>query len=179
LPGGTPVLVSFVALTPPYRRAVTIGDFTTVCVLRPPDLGPDGAREFLRMDAEVRRSGTGAHLVVTDAASVVVGDASLTNIDSDDRSAFTGFWVAARVRRRGIATRILRLVSKWGFETPGLHRICLTTDPRNVASQRVAERVGYRRGGTRDRASPTAGGRYEDVLYRLSRGDFNPVAGSN
>ena len=138
----------------------------------------DDAREFLSMDAEVRRAGTGAHLAVTDAVSVLIGGASL-DVDHVDKSGFTGYWVAGRVRRRGIATRIPRLVSKPHFETLGLHRICLTTDPRNVASQRVAEQAGYRRVGTRDRVCPIAVGRYEDVLYRLSRGDFNPVAGSN
>jgi RimJ/RimL family protein N-acetyltransferase len=130
------------------------------------------ARDFLRMDAEARRSGTGTHLAVADTASALIGGASLTDIERSERSAFAGYWVAAPLRRHGIATRVLRLVSKWGFEDLGLGTIYLTTDPLNMASQRVAERVGYSRVGTMERASPTEGGRYEDVVYRLARDEF-------
>ncbi len=73
------------------------------------------ARQFLASDAEMRKAGTGTHLAVTDNASILIGGASLTNVDDRQKTAFTGYWVAASLRRRGIATRILRLVSKWAF----------------------------------------------------------------
>ncbi len=113
----------------------------------------------------------GTHLAVTDNAAILIGGASLTDLDHREKTAFTGYWVGAPLRRRGIATRILRLVSKWAFEELGLRSLELTTDALNVASQGVAERVGYSRAGTTPRASPTPR-RNEDVLYRLRSDEF-------
>jgi RimJ/RimL family protein N-acetyltransferase len=139
----------------------------------------EDARDFLRMASAAQRSGTETHLAVTDVTSALAGGASLGVLDRVDRSGFTGYWVAAPLRRRGIATRILGLMSKWGFDALSLDAIYLTTDPLNVASQRVAERVGFTRVGTRPRPSPAAGGRREDVLYRLRREEFSHLTRSN
>jgi hypothetical protein len=138
----------------------------------------DDAREFLSMDAEVRRAGTGAHLAVTDAVSVLIGGASLV-VDHVDKSGFTGYWVAARDppprNRHANTSPRLEVGLRDAGSPPHLpdHR----PPQRSVAAGGRTGRLSA--GGTRDRACPNAGGRYEDVLYRLSRGDFNPVAGSN
>ena len=55
-----------------------------------------------------------------------------------------GYWITAAARNRGIATRAVRLVAEWVAERP----LRLTTHPENLASQRVAEKAGFRRVGT-------------------------------
>jgi RimJ/RimL family protein N-acetyltransferase len=58
-----------------------------------------------------------------------------------------GYWVAAPARGQGICTRALRLLSRHALDELKLQRLELITDPDNVASQRVAEKVGFQREG--------------------------------
>ena len=50
-------------------------------------------------------------------------------------------------RGRGYATRTVRLVASWVFDDLGLRRLQARTSLGNVASERVLERVGFRREG--------------------------------
>lgn len=54
-----------------------------------------------------------------------------------------GYWVAADARGRGVATQALKLVC----EAHSHLRLWLFTHPQNLASQRVAEKAGFRRAG--------------------------------
>jgi RimJ/RimL family protein N-acetyltransferase len=54
-----------------------------------------------------------------------------------------GYWVVAGARGRGVATRALKLVC----EAHSHLRLWLLTHPHNLASQRVAEKAGFRRVG--------------------------------
>jgi ribosomal-protein-alanine N-acetyltransferase len=48
---------------------------------------------------------------------------------------------------RGIASRTMRLVEDFGFNTLALHRIYADVDPDNAASLGLFERLGYQREG--------------------------------
>ena len=48
---------------------------------------------------------------------------------------------------KGIMTEALQAVVWFGFETLGLNRIQLTTNPKNTGSGRVAEKVGFEKEG--------------------------------
>jgi RimJ/RimL family protein N-acetyltransferase len=56
-----------------------------------------------------------------------------------------GYWVKREARGRGVATRALILLSRWAFAELGAARVQLLTEPENRASQRVAEKAGFRR----------------------------------
>ena len=84
-----------------------------------------------------------------------------------------GYWVAADARGRGICTRALRLVSRHGLEELELQRMELITDPDNRASQRVAEKVGYRREGVLRAHLRHPDGRIRDsVMFSLLPGEL-------
>jgi RimJ/RimL family protein N-acetyltransferase len=74
-----------------------------------------------------------------------------------------GYWIAAGARRRGIATRAVRLVCGWWRERP----VRLVTHPDNVASQRVAEKAGFRLVGTELHEQAFRDGSAEVVVFRL------------
>jgi RimJ/RimL family protein N-acetyltransferase len=74
-----------------------------------------------------------------------------------------GYWVRADARGRGIATRALRLVCDWATQRP----LQLTTHPENLASQRVAEKAGFRRIGITSDHPPFRDGTREAVLFEL------------
>ena len=65
----------------------------------------------------------------------------------DQENVQVGYWVGPGFRRRGIATRALRLLSHWALDELGTGRVQLLTEPDNDASQRVAEKAGFGREG--------------------------------
>jgi RimJ/RimL family protein N-acetyltransferase len=85
------------------------------------------------------------HLAIT-LAGAVVGAIGIGVSDANRRGVI-GYWVGASTRGRGVCTRALRLLSGWAFHELDLRRLELVTDPDNVASQRVAEKAGFRREG--------------------------------
>jgi RimJ/RimL family protein N-acetyltransferase len=52
------------------------------------------------------------------------------------------YWTFPQFRRRGYATRALRLLAAWASGL-GVDRVELHGEPDNVASRRVAERSGF------------------------------------
>jgi RimJ/RimL family protein N-acetyltransferase len=84
-----------------------------------------------------------------------------------------GYWVAASARGRGVCTRALRLLSRWGLDELELQRLDLITDPDNVASQRVAEKVGFQREGVLRANLRHPDGRIRDsVMFSLLPGEL-------
>jgi len=105
-------------------------------------------------------------------AGEVVGAIGITPNAHGYRAAI-GYWVAAPARGRGICTRALRLLSQWALDELGLQRLELITDPDNVASQRVAEKVGYRREGVLRAHLRHPDGRIRDsVMFSLLPGEL-------
>jgi RimJ/RimL family protein N-acetyltransferase len=119
----------------------------------------DDARAYVRFAAEADRRWI---LCISDDAGAVLGSIDLRA--PGDGTGVVGYWVAPEARRRGVATRVLRLVSRWAIDELGVERLTLTTDPENLASQRVAEKAGFRRVGVVD--APIQG-RDHSVLFEL------------
>lgn len=76
----------------------------------------------------------------------VVGGIGM-GLNSQEYRATLGYWVAAAARGSGTCTRALRLLSRYALDELRLQRVDLITDPDNIASQRVAEKVGFQREG--------------------------------
>jgi RimJ/RimL family protein N-acetyltransferase len=84
-----------------------------------------------------------------------------------------GYWVRAEVRGRGVCTRALRLLSRYALEELELQRLELMADPDNVASQRVAEKVGFQREGVMRAHLRHPDGRIRDsVMFSLLPGEL-------
>jgi RimJ/RimL family protein N-acetyltransferase len=84
-----------------------------------------------------------------------------------------GYWVAKPVRGRGVCTHALRLLARWALEELHLQRLELITDPDNRASQRVAEKVGFRREGVlRAYLLHPDGRRRDSVMFSLLPGEL-------
>jgi RimJ/RimL family protein N-acetyltransferase len=109
--------------------------------------------------------------------AIAVGDSPAgaigMSVNSMNYRGRIGYWVAAPSRGAGVCTRALRLLSRWAFHDLELRRLELITDPDNVASQRVAEKVGYRREGVMRSHLLHPDGRLRDsVLFSLLPGEL-------
>jgi RimJ/RimL family protein N-acetyltransferase len=124
------------------------------------------ALAFVRGEHEL-----GPHSYAVVEGSRVVGSIGMGALPY--RTGRIGYWCAAEARGRGLMTRALRLLSRYGLEELGLLRLELFTDPDNVASQRVAEKVGYRREGVlRSHLEHPDGRRRDSVMFSLLPGEL-------
>jgi RimJ/RimL family protein N-acetyltransferase len=89
------------------------------------------------------------------------------------RTGHIGYWVAREARGRGVCTAALKRLCRFSFEDLGLERLELMTDPENTASQRVAEKVGFRREGVlRSHLLHNDGRRRDSVMFSLLPGEL-------
>jgi RimJ/RimL family protein N-acetyltransferase len=102
----------------------------------------------------------------------VVGSIAL-RVDEANAIGNLGYWCAPDARGRGVVTRALRRLCRYGFEDLGLGRLELVADPDNAASQRVAEKAGFRREGVlRSHLLHPDGRRRDSVMFSLLPGEL-------
>lgn len=138
------------------------------------------AREFVALTRRGWSDSTTAQLAVTAAAAEaatagsLLGSIGVTWIDVAERVAEVGYWVRREARGRGVATRSLRLVSRWAIAVCGTERLQLRADTENVASRRAAERAGFRYEGIvrSARFNVRQGRRVDFALYSLLPGEL-------
>ncbi len=73
-------------------------------------------------------------------------------MSEDGKTAEIGYTLHAWARGNGYATEAVGRVIEYLVETRGAHRIEASTDPANVASIGVLERLGFRSEGVRREA---------------------------
>jgi RimJ/RimL family protein N-acetyltransferase len=130
---------------------------------------------WLEGQEPMRLSGDGLDLALAHAdTGAVLGAIGMHDVSMTLLSAVIGYWLAPEARGHGYMTTAVRLLAGWAFEELGLARLELMTDPQNVASQRVAERCGFKREGhlrshIRIRHS---GERRDSLVYGLLPGEL-------
>jgi RimJ/RimL family protein N-acetyltransferase len=143
--------------------------------LIPQPYGEGDAHAYLEQVASGWADGSSAGFAIVDAESgEAVGSLGIRIDEPDQGNAEVGYWLARGARGRGLASRALRLASRWALEEAGLERIQLRADARNEPSQRVAERAGFRREGVLRSARYNARQRrrMDWVVYSLIRSDL-------
>jgi RimJ/RimL family protein N-acetyltransferase len=113
----------------------------------PSPYGEAEARHYQATREAAVAAGAMAPFAIADADEEdrLLGSISLLRIAWEDARGEVGYWLAAEARGHGHATRAVRLICAWGFRQLGLGRIELLAASGNPASQRVAERTGFRR----------------------------------
>lgn len=98
----------------------------------------DAARAFLSTLADVDSPGL-CWLLRLDED--IAGWVALFNIDAD--MCELGYFVRSAASGRGVATAAARWVTDFAHRRGGVRRLNATTDPRNLASQRVLHACGF------------------------------------
>jgi RimJ/RimL family protein N-acetyltransferase len=135
----------------------------------PADYTEAHAIAYLEHNEAERETGTALGFAIVDAGerSRVLGGIGVVRVDWINTRAEIGYWVAPSARRRGIATRALRLLSSWAIGELGFRRLHLTAFLGNLPSQRVAERAGYTREGVLRSYIVGKEGREDAVMFSL------------
>jgi len=87
-----------------------------------------------------------------------------------------GYDLAAAYRRRGVMTDALMAVLRYGFETMRLNKVEACTDPRNVASIRLLEKLGFHQDGVLRENTYYHGRFIDEVIFSLLASEWRNVA---
>ncbi len=80
-----------------------------------------------------------------------------------------GYWIRESSRGQGLMTEAVNAVVRWAATEHGLDDLHLTTHPDNLASQRVAEKAGFVRGGMVVHEPPFGDGGIRGLRYERPR----------
>jgi RimJ/RimL family protein N-acetyltransferase len=107
-----------------------------------------------------------------DLAAQVVGTCTLSSIDRHNRRAEVGFALGRAFWGRGLVKRALPLVIRFAFERLDLRRLEADCDPRNAASLRLLEGMGFRREGLCRERYVQLGEVQDAVMFGLLRSEW-------
>ncbi len=102
---------------------------------------PEDSKDFIESIIEKRQEGSefGFGIIVNDQPK---GHISLMHV-SDGKGPEIGYWISSQESGKGITSKAARTVTEFGFKTLGLDKITIRADHRNIASNKVAEKLGY------------------------------------
>ena len=105
----------------------------------------------------------------------IIGTCTLADVDVQNRRAEIGFILRRDRWGQGYMSEATSTLLRFAFEELGLHRVEAGVDPRNEASIRLLERLGFQREGyLRERW--IVGGEINDtVLYGLLRSEWSAI----
>jgi RimJ/RimL family protein N-acetyltransferase len=111
--------------------------------------------------------------VILDRANgELLGTIGINQLDRRNRRANLGYFVRTSATNRGIATEATKLLARFGFERLGLKRIEIVAAVGNVASQKVAHKIGATREGIARKRSNVGGKQLDTVMFSLVAEEF-------
>ncbi len=132
------------------------------------------ARAFVRFTREGRERDRELHLGVFDKKDDrFLGMMGLMRLGDPVMGYEIGYWIRSDRQGRGLCTEACRRIARYAFEDLGAGRIWLNCDVKNLASRRVAEKLGMRREGrVKSMLVDPAGRERDHYLYGLLKREF-------
>lgn len=127
---------------------------------------PEVAFDHIKKSAEATN---GNYHIIYDGN--IVGAIGFDWSEKNNR-AEVGYWLSQNYNGRGIMTRALRALEKFGFETLGLNRIEILVDAENTKSRAVAMRTGYVQEGTLRQSMMLYGRPRDMVMYSKLKSEW-------
>jgi ribosomal-protein-serine acetyltransferase len=142
-----------------------------------PEFNLHDSSEFLATRQQEWASGEHYSFVIYARANgYFLGGVGINFINRVHNFANVGYWVRTRATRRGVAAAAVRLAAHFAFEELHFSRLEIVTGVENVASQRVAEKVGAQKEGVLRRRLLLYGEPQDAVLYSLIPADLHKQA---
>jgi ribosomal-protein-serine acetyltransferase len=80
--------------------------------------------------------------IFDESSSFFLGAAGLNSVNKEHRFCNLGYWVRQSRQRQRVASRSIRMLAGYAFETLGLHRVEIVVAIGNAASEAVARKSG-------------------------------------
>ncbi|HRZ97437.1 MAG TPA: GNAT family protein [Paludibacter sp.] len=101
-----------------------------------------------------------------------VGLAGLKDPDYDNKKIEIGYWIAEKYQHRGIVTLSCRKLIEHAFDNLKMNRIQLKAATENINSQKVAERLGFKKEGIERDGELHKRGYVDLIVYGLLKKDI-------
>lgn len=108
----------------------------------------------------------------------VIGHVTLASLDASNRTAEIGFALAQDMWGQGLAAEAVTLALDLAFDTLALRRIEADVDPRNTASLKVLDRLGFQREGLARERWFVGGAPQDSVILGLLRREWVDARGN-
>ena len=105
----------------------------------------------------------------------IIGSVGINRFDPMLSTANLGYWLRTDVAGRGLMTEAAAAVVEFAFGELGLHRLELHAAPDNIASVKVAEKLGFKRGGVLRDGSKGSDGWHDVLVFDLLEHDPRPT----
>ena len=119
-------------------------------------------------------NGTEYDFAIVDGGGRFLGGCGLNQLRPEHRIANLGYWVRTSATRRGAATAAARQLAAFAFRETTLVRLEIVVAVGNVASHRVAEKVGAIREGLAHDRLYAHGRSLDAVVYAVLRSRHAP-----
>jgi ribosomal-protein-serine acetyltransferase len=129
---------------------------------------------FIASVIEKRQAGTGAIWVIIESQAIC-GVVGFNEIDSANRSAVIGYWLAKTHQGRGIMTASVARLVRLGFEDLNLNRISINAAVDNHRSRAIPGRLGFREEGTERQAEWLYDHFVNHVIYGLLKPEWEQL----
>lgn len=102
----------------------------------------------------------------------MIGSAELSIKSMQNREGEIGYILHPDFWNKGFATEAAKNVLSIGFRTFGLHRICATCDPNNLASASVLKKIGMQKEGLLREHMRMKSGWRDSLLYSILEHEY-------
>lgn len=104
--------------------------------------------EQMRWYEQLLEDYTGIWWALADDDDVLVGACGFNDRNHQHRRVEMGYWLLPQYWQRGLMAQALPPILRYAFQIMGVHRIHLDIELENIASWRLAEKLGFSRDGT-------------------------------
>ncbi|MGH9190137.1 MAG: GNAT family N-acetyltransferase [Acidimicrobiales bacterium] len=106
-------------------------------------------------------------------AGRLAGELNLSGVQRGPfQNAYVGYWIDEAEAGNGYVPEALVVAARFAFEDVGLHRLQVAVIPRNSASRRVAEKLGFREEGVALRYLAINGVWEDHLRYAITAEDW-------
>ncbi len=142
----------------------------------PPWTSAEQASAFIERSAADNTSGHSLRLGLEQLSDGrLIGQCTLFDIDSGNRRTEIGYCMAAAAWGHGLMHEALQALLQHGFDALDLNRVEADIDPRNSASARSLERLGFRHEGLLRERWIVAGEVSDSGMYGLLRSEWRQL----
>jgi len=132
------------------------------------DYSINSAREFINENLK-RLAETGSFGLNIVWRGKFVGSIGFHNLDSNNKSAHVGYWLAKAAQGRGLVTQCCRVLIDYLFDELKLNRVQINCNVENAKSRAIPERLGFQLEGIH-RQVEFFSERFGDCLRNAKRG---------
>lgn len=135
------------------------------------DYSVETAAEFIGLNLK-RLAEKGEFATLVELDEKIVGSIGFHHLDTNNRSAQLGYWLAEDAQGKGLMTRSAKVLIEYLFEKLDLNRIQINCNVENTKSRAIPERLGFKLEGIHRRVEFRRGRFGDQAIYSMLKEEW-------